>query len=173
MCIPPKGRPRARFCPAWTKLAMRSSAASRDLVIQLRILAARRGIRQKLEGSSPGLGRGQNAEMSRARDHVKFSLADPVHLVGPLESRALGEVVRVAVSVLGGHWGKDAVLQREVNEARVRVADHQDTRGPVRLDAALDLSQKRRVGRAVLLTESAVRSEPSGRGELVVVQRRR
>src|SRR5215472_6589571 len=137
------------------------------------ILAARRGIRQKVEGNYPSFGRGQNAEMSRAQDRVKLSLADQVQLVGPLESRALGEVVRVAVAVLGGNRLKKAVLPREVDEARVRVADHKDARGPVRFATAVELAEQGRVGRAVLQTDSAVRSEPSERGELVVVRRRR
>src|SRR5262245_62120050 len=151
MCIPPK----------------------RGSNLQLRILAARRGIRQKVEGNSPGVRRGKNAEMSRARDQVIFSLADEVHLVSSLESRALGEVLRVTVTVLGGHRGKTAVLPREVDEARVRVADHEDTRGPVRLAAAIELAEQGRVGRAVLPTQGAVGGEPAERGELVVVRRRR
>src|SRR5215831_1298403 len=138
--------------------------------LQLRTLTERRGIRQKVEGDSPSVGRGQNAEMSCAQDRVILSLADQIQLVGPLESRALGEVVRIAVAVLGGHRGKDAVLPRKVDKARVRVADHEDARGPVCLAAAIELAKQRRVGRAVLLTHGAVGSDPAERRGRKVVE---
>src|SRR4029453_6742213 len=104
-----------------------------------------------------------------AQDPVLLTLADQILLVGALEGRALGEVVRAADSVLGRHRGERSVLLREVHEARVRIADHKDASGPVRLATAVELAEQWRVGRAVLLTDRAVRRDTSAAGGVGVV----
>ena len=80
--------------------------------------------------------------MSCAQDPIILTLADQIRLLGALEGRALGEVVRAADSVFGRHRGERSVLQREVNEARVRVADHEDASGPMRLATAVELAEQ-------------------------------
>src|SRR5262245_12760989 len=131
-------------------------------------LAPRRRIRQKLESDSPGLGGVENSEVGRAQHCVVLSLPNEVHLFRSLQRRAPGEVVGVAVQVFSQYRRKEAVLFREVDEARVGIADHEDARRAVGLATAIELAQKGRVGRPVFLTDRAVRCESAKDRQLIV-----
>jgi len=54
--------------------------------------------------------------MAGGEDRVELRLADKVNCLGAGETRAGGEIVRLAVAILGGKAGEDAVGQAVVDE---------------------------------------------------------
>src|SRR5205807_2440915 len=130
------------------------------------------GSLEEVQGSLPRLRRVEDAEVRRPEDRVVRALPDQVDLLRPLELRAVREVVRIAVAVLGRHGREERpVLRREIDEARVRVPDHERLRR-LRLVAAVQRGQERRVRGAVLAADRAVGREAAERSELEVVERR-
>ena len=88
--------------------------------------------------------------MRRAEERVVDALSGQVDVPGALEARALREVVRPAEAILGGNRRENAVHEREVDEARVGVADRQGVGRAVRLAARVEPAEERRVRGAVL-----------------------
>src|ERR1700756_5659764 len=99
--------------------------------------------------------------MGGGENRVVLTLADKVDCLGTSETGARGEIVRIAVAILGGSAREGAVRQVVVDEVgRSRlVADDQVTRGARRLTRGVQHAEQLSVVGAVLVAYRAARRE--------------
>src|SRR4029077_6371659 len=107
------------------------------------------------------VGRVEDPEMGGGEDRVELPLADKVDRLSAGKTGAGGEIMRLAVAILGGKAGEDAVRQAVVDEVGCSrlVADDQVKGGARRLACGVqDREQLRMVG-TVLVAYRAARRE--------------
>ena len=126
---------------------------------------------QEVPGRLPGLGRIQDAQVRGAEHRVVGALPAQVQLFRTLQPRALREVGRAAERVFGRHRCDVAVLNREIDEALVGIADHEHTRRRGCVVAAVQALQESCVGRAEFLADFGVRREAASGRRLKVIGR--
>ena len=99
------------------------------------------------------VGRVQYPEMGSGEDRVELPLAGKVDCLGAGETSAGGEIMRVAVAILGGNAGEDTIRQAVVDEVGCSwlVADDEVTRGTRRLARTVQYREQLRVVGTVLV----------------------
>jgi len=111
--------------------------------------------------------------MGGGEDRVELALADKVDCLSAGKTGAGGEIMRVAVAILGGNAGEDAVRQAVVDEVGCSrlVADYQVTSGTRRLPRGVQYREQLSVVGTVLVAYRAARREAAAARQLVEVGR--
>src|ERR1700737_2630873 len=111
--------------------------------------------------------------MGGGEDRVELALADKVDCLSGSETGAGAEIMRVAVAILGGNAGEDAVRQAVVDEVGCSrlVADYQVTSGTRRLPRGVQYREQLSVVGTVLVAYRAARREAAAARQLVEVGR--
>src|ERR1700726_3416042 len=111
--------------------------------------------------------------MGGGEDRVELALADEGDCLSGGEVGAGGEIMRVAVAILGGNAGEDAVRQAVVDEVGCSrlVAGYQGTRGTRGLPRGVQYREQLSVVGTVLVAYRAARREAATASQLVEVGR--
>ena len=111
--------------------------------------------------------------MGRGEDGIELTLTDQVDRGGAGETGAFGEIMRVAVAILGGNAGEDAVRKAVVDEVGRSwlVADYQVAGWRWRLARGVQHREQLSVVRTVLVAYRAARREAAAARQLVEVGR--
>src|ERR1700692_427320 len=111
--------------------------------------------------------------MGGEEDRVVYTLADKVDRRGAGETGAGGEVMRLAVAILGGNTGEGTVLQAVVDEVGCSwlVADDQVASRTRSLARGVQYREQLGVVGTVLIAYRAARREAAAAHKLVEVER--
>src|SRR5206468_4123656 len=136
----------------------RIGSRGRDLaLIPALLIGPSRQRGQEPERGVARLGRVQDAEMAGGEHRVVLSLADEVDRLSSGKTGTGGEIMRVAVSILGGNAGEDAVRHAVVDEVGCSrlVADDQVARRTRRFACGVQDAKKLSVVGTILVADRA------------------
>src|SRR5580700_6712381 len=111
--------------------------------------------------------------MGGGEDRVELSLGDKVDCLSAGKTGAGGEIMRVAVAILGGNAGENTIRQAVVDEIGCSrlVADDQVMSGTQRLPRGVQHREQLSVVGTVLVAYRAARREAAAARQLVEVGR--
>src|SRR5580704_8474424 len=120
---------------------------------------------EELERRAPHVGGVQDTEMRGSQDRVELSLSNEVRVRSAGQKRAVGEIVRRAGAVLGGHRGEESILCRQIDEITAlrgrpeNVAEHEISGRARRFTSRVERGEKLSIFLAVFVADRAGRNK--------------